>query len=247
MANYLKNMRTIILLLLFFSTELFAQQKEEWIYMLENPKYPRFSELKPENFLSKYVEYDFSKLLNPKSEILGFIGSEYRRIKVSFNSIRKSKTTPNLYFVTGETTVNKNTCDFEGTIIIEQVREFENMHYGVDEMYIDAGMKAQGLIISRYLLSENPQQKHVGIFDGIMTLWWYLDKNNEIQYDDLNTQSDSYKNNQYIGNWTEYGKSNGRLCNWGESRIPFSGDLDIGAGEFFVNPDYRKNGWEDYN
>ncbi len=239
-------MRALVIILILFSNQVFSQQTKEWLNSLENPKYPMFDELKPENFLANYVKHDFSNLLDPETEILGFIGNEYRRIQIDFRSIKKSETTPNLYFIKGKTTVLKNTCDFEGTITIEQVREFKNMHYGVDNKYKDEGFKSQGIIIGRYFFSENPEQKHVGIFTGIMTLWWYLDRNGEIQYDRLNPQSDSYKNNQYVGTWTEYGKSGKRTCNWGERRIPFSGDLDIGAGEFYVNPKYKDNGWEGY-
>jgi hypothetical protein len=35
-------------------------------------------------------------------------------------------------------------------------------------------------------------------------------------------------------------------CNWGDYRIPDSGDLDNGAAEFCVNPKYQKNGWENF-
>jgi hypothetical protein len=118
------------------------------------------------------------------------------------------------------------------------------MRYGVDSMYKDAGFKAQGIIIGQYRFSENPEQNHVGIFDGIMTMWWYVDKDGNMNYYDLTKHSDRYKNNQYVGTWTEYGKSNTRPCNWGERRIPFSGDLDIGAGEFSVNPKYEDKGWK---
>ena len=121
------------------------------------------------------------------------------------------------------------------------------MHLGVDEMYKDEGFKAQGLVIGRYNLKENTEQNHVGTFVGLMTMWWYVDKNGVIKYDDLETFSDNYKNNQYIGTWTEYGKSNSKVCNWGEYRIPFSGDLDWGAGEFSVNPKYYEKGWEEFN
>lgn len=239
-------MRILIIFLILVSTEAFSQQTTEWVKSLESPKYPSW-ELKPANVLSDHIGYDYSDLLNPKSDFLGFIGTDYRRIQVYFNSIKKSENTPNLYFVTGKSTVFKNTCDFEGTITIEQVREFKNMHLGVDEMYKDAGFKAQGIIIGRYRFSENPEQSHVGIFDGVMTLWWYIDKNGEIKYDNLETFSDNYKNNQFVGTWKEYGKTNSKVCNWGEYRIPFSGDLDWGAGEFSVNPKYYEKGWEDFD
>jgi hypothetical protein len=36
------------------------------------------------------------------------------------------------------------------------------------------------------------------------------------------------------------------MCNWGEFRIPYSDDLDIGVGEFLPNPPYLNYGWENY-
>jgi len=239
-------MKILILISILLSTNLFAQQSVEWINSLENPDYPKFNELKAENELAKYAQYDLSDLLKPNSEFLGFIGLDYQRIYVSFKSVTKSKNTPNLYYTTGETTVSNNTCDFEGTITIEQFREFKNMYYGVDSIFLETGIKAQGIAIGTYKFSENPNQKHVGSFQGIMTLWWYLDKNGEIQFYDLNSHSDRYKNNQYIGTWKEYGKSSSKICNWGEYRIPFSDNLDIGAGEFSANPKYHDKGWEEF-
>jgi hypothetical protein len=240
-------MRSLTILLILFSSNLFAQQTTDWINFLEKPEFPMFNELKASNQLADYVTYDLSPLLSPSSDFLGFIGSDYKRIHVNFNFIKKSEATPNLYFISGKTTVSNNTCDFEGTLTIEQFREFKNMYYGVDSMYSDSGFKAQGIAIGTYKLSENPKQKHVGTFEGIMTLWWYLDKDGEIRYYDLNSHSDRFKNNQYVGAWSEYGKPNSRVCNWGEYRIPFSGDLDWGAGEFSINPKYYEKGWQEYN
>ncbi|MEP0985563.1 hypothetical protein [Ekhidna sp.] len=237
-------MKHFYLIFLLSTTQAFCQQTSDWLNSLENPRDPFFHGLKPDNQLTNYLSHDLSELLKPRTEFLGYIGDDFRRIEVTFTSITQNENIPNQYFVSGKTTVFKNTCDFEGTITFEQFREFKNMNYGLDSMYANSGFKAQGIAIGKYLFSENAKQNHVGIFEGIMTLWWYVDKNGQIQYDNLSPYSDSYKNNQYIGIWSEYGKNSERPCNWGERRIPFSGDLDIGAGEFSVNPRYRNKGWE---
>ena len=160
--------------------------------------------------------------------------------------VKKSPAIPNLYYISGSTTVYNNKCDFEGTITVEQIRECKQLHYGVDDMYKDHGIKSEGVLIAEYQFSENPKQNHVGIFKGVMTLWWYIDRNGVVQYDNLEIQSDRFKNNQYVGTWTEYGRPEGKPCNWGEYRIPFSGDLDIGDGEFSVNPKYYEMGWKEF-
>jgi hypothetical protein len=237
-------MKNLIILCFIISiTEACGQQTAEWLKSLENPQFPKW-ELKPDNALSIYVEHDFSGLLMPKQQVLGYISENYRRIIVTYTSIKKSLTTPNLYYVSGSTSVSNNKCDFEGTITIEQIREFQQLHYGVDDMFKQKGIKSEGIVIGRYQFNENPLQKHVGIFQGIMTLWWYLDENGSVQYDDLENHSDRFKNNQYVGTWTEYGKPLSKVCNWGEYRIPFSGDLDIGTAEFSINPKYYEVGWK---
>ena len=231
-----------ILFLIIPIAEAFGQQTNEWLIKLENPEFVSY-ELKKENVISDYLKHDFSELLMPEQQVLGYIGANYRRINVTVSAVNKNPTLPNVYYVSGSTTVNNNKCDFEGTITVEQIREFKQLHYGVDDMYKDHGIKAQGILIGRYRFTENPGQKHVGIFEGVMTLWWYLDKNENVQYDNLESHADRFRNNQYIGTWTQYKKHKGKPCNWGENRITFSGDLDIGAGEFSVNPKYYDVGW----
>ncbi|UII19767.1 hypothetical protein [Fulvivirga ligni] len=235
-------MKSILLILLLTTTSLFAQQQKQWIQSLENADEGRY-ELKLSNLLSKYTHHDFSTLLMPQSEFLGFIGSDYRRIHINYSKVSKDEDFPNVYHLKGSTTVYNNTCDFIGSITIEQVREFKHMYYGVDSMYTHLGMKAQGIIIASYKFNEHPEQQHVGVFEGVMTLWWYLDKAGTLHYYNLNQQADDYKNNQYIGTWREYGKDAPKVCNWGEYRIPFSGDLDLGKGEFSANPKYEDKGW----
>ncbi|WP_422355108.1 hypothetical protein [Roseivirga pacifica] len=239
-------MRGLAFILIFCSTGLFAQQTNDWLASLENPPFPS-EKLVAQNKLAYYVKHDLSSILMPSSEILGYIGNDYQRIHVNFESVERSKSLSNLYFIKGKTVVSGNKCDFEGTVTIEQFREFRHMSYGLDSMYSAAGIKAQGVAIGSYKFSENRNQKHVGVFQGVMTLWWYLDKNGEIQFFDIDKHSDRFKNNQYVGTWSEYGKGNTRVCNWGEFRIPFSGDLDWGAGGFSVNPKYYSKGWEAFD
>ena len=120
------------------------------------------------------------------------------------------------------------------------------MHYGADDEYKDQGIKSQGLLLAKYIFNENKEQKYSGTFKGIMTLFWYVDKSGNIKYDDIESFSDNYVNNQYVGTWSQYGRTTEKVANWGEYRVPFPGDLDIGAGEFGVNPKYYKQGWQDY-
>lgn len=49
-----------------------------------------------------------------------------------------------------------------------------------------------------------------------------------------------------MGTWTSYANNSSKRCNWGEFRIPYSGDLDIGAGEFSPDTKYLDKGWDTY-
>jgi hypothetical protein len=207
--------------------------------MLEDPS----QRLMSANMLVQYSKYDYSTLFVPRTPFLGYIGSDFRRLNIYFTSISRSPEDESLYLVTGISLVRKNKCEFHGSIKIEQMREYENLHYGVDDTYKDAGIKAQGALIGRYKFEEVRGQAHSGVFDGIMTLYWVVDRNGIIHPDHIEDFSDNYRNNQYVGTWTEYDKRNGIVANWGEARIPFSSKLDIGAGEFGADEKYRDRGW----
>ncbi len=236
--------KLLLLLIILFTSTAYASQIDEWITSIEKPRW-KSEELKSDNYKLKYIKYDFSPLLMPRSNFLGYIGSNYKRIMIYFKSIKKNG--HDTYFVEGTSETNKNICSFEGKIVIEQIREFKTMHFGRDDEFINAGFKAQGILLGKYEFKENPADKQSGIFEGIMTLYWLIDKNNNIQYDDIElSYSDSYKNNQYIGTWKKHGSDIKKMCNWGEYRIPFSSDLDIGAAEFGPDPKYFNQGWEEF-
>jgi hypothetical protein len=234
----------VFTILIFLSTSIFGQQTEEWMKMLENPKYDSY-ELEKENLKNDFLKYDFSTLMVPRQEFLGYIGSDYRRIKIFFSSVVKDSSNEDTYEIKGISLVGNNKCDFSGTIKISQVRTYKIMHFGLDNKYENRGLKSQGVLIGDYEFEENPNQNHSGIFKGVMTLNWYLDKFEILHYDNIECYSDNYKNNQYIGTWSEYNSNSYKICNWGEMRIPFSGDLDIGAAEFSPNSKYFDKGWED--
>jgi hypothetical protein len=238
--------KILILYFALFTSISFAGQPVDWLVQLENPRYEIFR-LKDDNLLENYLKYDFSSLLKPESDFLGFIEPNYRRLKIQFNSVKKNPANNAKYDIKGFSIVKNNKCDFSGTMTLTQVREYKEMHYGVDDEYKEHGIKAQGIAVANYELYENKQQKFSGVFEGVMTLYWYKDKNDNLVFDDIEKSvSDNYKNNQYVGTWKQYNKSKVKIANWGEYRIPYSGGLDIGAGEFGVNPKFYSQGWDEF-
>lgn len=239
------NVKYLFLVSSLLSSSLYADQVDDWIENIEYPDYEIF-QLKQGDAKDKYKHYDFSSLMIPRTDFLGYIEPNYRRLKITLTSVTKDPKATERYNVRGYSVVKGNKCDFSGEVAVYQVREYEKLHLGIDDEYKDAGIKAQGVMLGKYTFNENSTQKYSGSFQGLMTLYWYVDSNDQLVYDNIRDYADNYRNNQYVGTWTRYGSSKSKTANWGEYRIPFSKYLDIGAGEFSVNPVYENQGWSDY-
>jgi hypothetical protein len=113
----------------------------------------------------------------------------------------------------------------------------------IDSEYKNKGLKGEYIILGHYQLFENKEQEHSGTFEGKFQSDYYLDRNGKVCYDDINL-GDSYTNNQFVGKWTDYKTQLSKTCNWGDYRMPNSGDFDIGAGEFSPADKYLKYGWQ---
>jgi hypothetical protein len=173
--------------------------------------------------------------INNKSERrFGFIGKNYRRLHIKFLSIIKNPNDSLEYFVYGKSMVSDNVCEFQGVLKIKESFFIKSLEFPNGNNGILAGI---------YSFYENPNSKHSGSFNGRFSTSWYKDENGEIKYNDLWDVAAQYNNNQFAGTWTEYGKGNVLKANWGDSRIPLSGDLDVGTSEFCPAQKYASNGW----
>jgi hypothetical protein len=189
---------------------------------------------------------DFSSiLLQNKTLYIGYIGKSKKRLKINFNSIKKNQSVDYKYNVTGETTVGENKRSFEGYILLDNVCCYKDFSYGVDD-WMEGKVKNQGIVKGKFYFSENSTYSATGFFDGILVLKWFIDNNGLLKYDDIESDRDSYANNEFIGTWTSYKTGKSSPVAWGQYRIPCAGDLDIGAAEFSPNPKYYKYGWADY-
>ena len=174
---------------------------------------------------------------NPHSGIPKWIvsktkGTKVARINADFSAILT------------DDRVRGNRCHFKGTISIIANREFVKPTYGIDDS-MKGKFKRRGCCIAKYNLKENVDEKGGGCFTGYLLFFWYETKQGTIMYDDIDDYSDSYCNNLYSGTWQSYKTKKRKPCAWGQYRIPNSGDLDIGAAEFSVNPKYLQNGWQE--
>jgi hypothetical protein len=202
--------------------------------------------LAPAELKIQLIHYNFSTLFMQadNSIVYGFIGDNYERIRIKFISVTKSKVLANTYYVYGKSMVKNNICEFRGSIVISNIRKLKVTSNGLDDKYKNTGIKGQFVILGDYMFAESKKQDQAGTFKGIVLSKFYIDKEGNIKYDDIDSVSDSFTNNQFVGEWSSYKGKLVERCNWGDFRIPNSGDLDIGAGDFSPNEKYLKNGWQ---
>jgi len=210
-------MKLLIWTLLLFTNILIAQSNEKFLndFLLE-------SELKSENALDNYSQFDFSKIweLTENNNVLGIIGKEHQRLKIKLISIKKDQDNPNEYLVFGKSCVKGTICDFNGKITLTEIKEVKELHFGVDDEYADKGIKSQGILIAEYEFNENSEQKHSGIFKGKFYSKWYLNSKNQIEYDNIEFISDGYTNNAFFETWKSYTTDKEKICNLADYRIP---------------------------
>jgi len=172
-----------------------------------------------------------------RAEIRGFIGDDFQRLQIHFISVIQNPANPLEYYAYGKSRVKKTICSFQGIITIKQARLYTNG---------DIPEYKQGYTVCEVVLYEDKKQQSTGYFKGQLKSHFIIDHKGEFRYDAIMFAADGFSNNQFVGTWTSYRNSTVKKCHWGDYRIPECGNLDVGAGEFMVNEDYLKNGWETY-
>lgn len=114
---------------------------------------------------------DMEKVLNAeKSNFLGFIGVNRKRLRITFTSIKKSEENKDVYEVEGFSTVmNKNKRTFKGTFSLLS-------HYKFAEQTVDVPLPKKGEIVGystfSYELAEDENLTATGVFKGKMIVMW---------------------------------------------------------------------------
>ena len=187
---------------------------------------------------------NMEKVLNAeKSNFLGFIGTNYKRLRITFTSIKKSEKNKDVYEVEGFSIVmNKNKRTFKGTFSLLS-------HYKFAEQTVDVPLPKKGEIVGystfSYELAEDENLTATGVFKGKMIVMW-LKKVNAAPVYFLPFNRDSERNYQFFGTWTSYKTKKTSVASWGEDRIPCSRDFDEGVGDFIPKPQYWQYGWEEF-
>ena len=187
---------------------------------------------------------NMEKVLNAeKSNFLGFIGVNRKRLRITFTSIKKSEENKDVYEVEGFSTVmNKNKRTFKGTFSLQS-------HYKFTEPTSDEPLKngdIEGFSTFSYQLTEDEKLSATGIFKGEMLVLWYKEINKKPVYSNIFFYTDGERNYQFFGTWTSYKTKKASIASWGIYRIPCSDDFDEGVGDFIPKPQYWQYGWEEF-
>lgn len=192
------------------------------------------------------IRYDLSPLWTRTDNdcVFGYIGDHFQRLRIKIITATKDEKSPDIYSIKGKSMTNSTVSGFMGTIKIVKANTFLNIHEGVDSVY--ENVQKEGILKATYRFAEDPSRQNSGVFEGVLTTFWYIDDKNKINYDKIEFSSDIYCNNQFEGVWTSNKTKMKKTCNWGDYRIPFSKGLDQGAAEFSPTDEYLKYGWQTY-
>ncbi len=188
------------------------------------------------------IENDFSQLWTKtdNSIVYGFVGDKHQRLRIKFLNIEKMD---NAYTTTGKLLIKDALMNFEGMMQITNIRKYQHNSAGVDNEFKNK-VKGEYAITGNYVFYAHDEKHHVHKLKGIFQSDFYLDMKNKVHYDDLDIVSDSFSNNQFVGTWKDVYKNTTSMCNWGDYRIPNSGNFDIGAGDFSPNTKDISLGWQ---
>lgn len=204
------------------------------------------TDLQPTEKLTSYASRSFASvwLHSDPETALGFIGNDYQRLRVKLLTVCPDAQRPGRYVVTGKSKVRATVAPFQGTFTVVHVRENKHLPRTLDNAPSDA-VKA-GIVLAEYELRKPEGQPNDGVFRGIVYAQWYQDKAGKLRYNNLESFADGYANNQFVSTWQSYKTGLTKRCNWGNNRIPNSGQLDQGVGEFSPADTYLHNGWQSY-
>jgi len=204
------------------------------------------------NVIEKYAPYKFNNiwLETPNSAVYGIIGDSFKRIRIKFINIIRDTSDQRIYNVYGKSKVDNTICEFQGTISLTEIIEYEynpkidSTRFQYDEFY-NSDILSRGHLEADYEFFENKDQRNSGVFKGKLYSFWYLSRENDRIYYGPTEPSDGYTNNNFIGTWQSYKSGVKKICNWGDFRVPMTTmEFDSGAGEFHPVEKYHELGWK---
>lgn len=175
--------------------------------------------------------------LTARPQPLGFIGDNFNRFKIHFETAFQYPRKKLEYFVTGKTKTGTDVRKFQGIMTVTDA---------VLTASDDESQQQQGTIEGKYNLIEDPGEGAAGVYSGKFTINFVLDESGNLLYDATDLGSNSYSNNQFEGVFTANSDSSQRVCNWGDFRIPGTKGFDVGKVRLSPAAPFVANGWENY-
>lgn len=168
----------------------------------------------------------------------GILGDKYTRIEI-FIHPEVERIDSLTFTVNGKTKVGKNICDFIGEIFIEHI-------YKVWERANDPDSPNYYVMVCNYLFTEDKEQFGTGFFKGTYGAYCYIDEANKKVCLDIDAGGGELNNRNYVGIWQSYKTKAVKRCIWGDYRLPYTFDFDIGDEDMHVNPKYNSPEWEEW-
>jgi len=223
MYLYVETMKTFlqILFLLSLNLSLFAQDC--------------YTEATQENIKSDYCQ------LWQERTFQGTIGEDNQRIEIRFVEIAKDSESHFKYHVKGKSRVKNHVCNFQGTMLIDQIMLLDEERRDCNEPDL-----SEGIIYGTYVLNESPDENHAGQFTGDFKSMF-----DQSPYGfKLNTAwfgQDGF--NSFMGTWESYINTDSGYCAW-SLQIPPSKKENLFKHydkEFYLfNSKYLNKGWKTY-
>lgn len=168
----------------------------------------------------------------------GILGDKYTRIEL-FIHPEVERIDSLTFKVKGKSKVGKNICDFTGEIQIEHI-------YNIWERANDPDSPNYYVMVCNYLFTEDKAQYGTGFFKGTYGAYCYIDKANKKICLDIDAGGGELNNRNYVGIWQSYKTKAVKKCIWGDYRLPYTFDFDIGDEDMRVNPKYNSPEWEEW-
>lgn len=194
------------------------------------------------NELASFCSYNFATIwkFGITHEYNGFASDSMTRVRLKFCSLRRKSST--LYAVKGFFLYKDQMSSFHGDLKLTDVALINPYDEGCEDPYPIDRIRAEGIVLAnfRFALSDS------GYLTGTCSAGWWIDSTNHIHVNYRGDCADGFVNNQFAGTYYSSSMRQSVEIAWGDFRIPFSGDLDLGAGEFSPNPKYADQGWQSY-
>lgn len=168
----------------------------------------------------------------------GILGDKYARIEI-FIHPEVERIDSLTFKVKGKSKVGKNICDFTGEIHVEHI-------YNVWERANAPDSPDYYVMVCNYLFKEYETQYGTGFFKGTYGAYCYIDKANKKVCLDIDVEGGEFNKRNYVGIWQSYKTKTAKRCVWGDYRLPYTFDFDIGGEDMRVNPKYNSPEWEQW-